>query len=192
MKSVKDVLVENLINLRKDSKLTQLELAEKVGYSDKAVSRWEHGEVMPDIDTLEKLAEVYNVPFTSLFTENLNAKKEQAKNRRLGNKLIISLLAILSVWVAMLTSFILCKSILGVSLWQLFVLGAPISFLLSIIFSAIWGTRKQLFTCISLFCWTLIAYLHLQLISLNLWMLYIVGIPIQIMIFLSYKFRKHN
>ena len=116
MKSVKETLVENLIQLRKDSKLTQLELAEKVGYSDKAVSRWEHGEVMPDIDTLEKLAEVYQIPFTSLFTEKLNAKKERVNKKHLGNKLIISLLAVLSVWVVMFLSFILCKSILGISL----------------------------------------------------------------------------
>ena len=192
MKTVKDILVENLIRLRKDSKLTQLELAEKVGYSDKAVSRWEHGEVMPDIDTLEKLAEVYNIPFTSLFTEKVNAKKERLNKKPLGNKLIISLLAVLSVWVIMFISFILFKSILGISLWQLFVLGAPISFLLGIIFSAIWGKRKYLFICISLFSWTALAYIHLQLIVYNLWMLYIVGIPIQIMILLSYKFKKHN
>lgn len=191
MKPIKETLVENLIQLRKDSKLTQLELAEKVGYSDKAVSRWEHGEVMPDIDTLEKLAEVYQIPFTSLFTEKLNAKKERVNKKHLGNKLIISLLAVLSVWVVMFLSFILCKSILGISLWQLFVLGAPISFLLGIIFCAIWGNRKNLFICISLFAWTALAYIHLQLISYNLWMLYIVGIPIQIMILLSYKFKKH-
>ena len=192
MKPIKDVLVDNLINLRKDSKLTQLELAEKVGYSDKAVSRWEHGEVMPDIDTLEKLAMVYNVPFTSLFTENGSKQPKQANGKHLGNKLIISLLTVLSVWVTALISFILCKSILGISLWQLFILGVPVSFLLGIIFSAIWGNRKQLFACISLFCWTLIAYIHLQLIAYNLWMLYIVGIPIQVMVLLTYKFNKHN
>ena len=160
----------NIASYRKRLRLTQAGLAEKLNYSDKAVSRWEHGEVMPDIDTLEKLAEVYNIPFTSLFTENVSAKTEQVKTKSLGNKLIISLLAVLSVWVVMLTVFILCKSILGISLWQLFILGAPVSFLLGIIFSAIWGTRKQLFTCISLFMWTLIAYVHLQFISHNLYL----------------------
>lgn len=57
MKAIKEVLIENLISLRKEHKLTQLELAEKIGYSDKAVSRWEHGEVLPDVETLDKIAE---------------------------------------------------------------------------------------------------------------------------------------
>ena len=56
VKGIKETVRENLIKLRKEHKFTQIELAERIGYSDKAISRWETGEVNPDIETLEKLA----------------------------------------------------------------------------------------------------------------------------------------
>ena len=48
MGTTKEIIRQNLVKLRKEKKMTQLELAEKLNYSDKAVSRWENGEVVPD------------------------------------------------------------------------------------------------------------------------------------------------
>ena len=48
-KDVKPIIAENLTMLRKKKGITQAELAERLDYSDKAVSRWEHGETLPDI-----------------------------------------------------------------------------------------------------------------------------------------------
>lgn len=59
MKSVSEIVISNLIKLRKKSGLTQIELSQKINYSDKAISRWEKGEVIPSIEVLEKLAEIY-------------------------------------------------------------------------------------------------------------------------------------
>jgi transcriptional regulator with XRE-family HTH domain len=67
MANVKETVRENLVKLRKEHKWTQMELAEKIGYSDKAISRWETGEVNPDIETLDKLAELYEVDISVLF-----------------------------------------------------------------------------------------------------------------------------
>ena len=61
MKNTKEIIQQNLIALRKQNGLTQLELATKINYSDKAISRWEKGEVMPSVDILESLANVYGV-----------------------------------------------------------------------------------------------------------------------------------
>ena len=70
MKAIKEVLIENLISLRKEHKLTQLELAEKIGYSDKAVSRWEHGEVLPDVETLDTPLVTYGNLLSALLEEH--------------------------------------------------------------------------------------------------------------------------
>ena len=59
MDNIKEIVRENLVMLRKAHKLTQIELSQKIGYSDKAISRWETGEVTPDIETLNNLAELY-------------------------------------------------------------------------------------------------------------------------------------
>ena len=49
MENIREIVRENLVKLRKERKLTQIELSQKIGYSDKAISRWETGEVTPDI-----------------------------------------------------------------------------------------------------------------------------------------------
>ena len=53
MEDIKDIVAVNLTNLRKANKITQLELAEKLNYSDKAISKWERGESLPDVVTLK-------------------------------------------------------------------------------------------------------------------------------------------
>ena len=81
---IKETVKENLIRLRREHKLTQLELSEKVNYSDKAVSRWETGEVTPDVETLERLAQLYEIPITAFFLapgESLSKKDRSALKR---------------------------------------------------------------------------------------------------------------
>ena len=61
MENVKEIIAKNLVELRKSRKYTQQQLAEKLNYSDKAISRWEHAESLPDIETLCKIADYYHV-----------------------------------------------------------------------------------------------------------------------------------
>ena len=66
---LKLIIAQNLVELRKNKGLTQIQLAEKFGYSDKAVSKWEHGEAVPDIETLAKLVDYYGVTLDYLTHE---------------------------------------------------------------------------------------------------------------------------
>ena len=56
-KDVKPIIAENLVMLRKKKGITQAELASRLDYSDKAVSRWEHGDTLPDINVLCELCD---------------------------------------------------------------------------------------------------------------------------------------
>ena len=56
----------NIASYRKHFGLTQAGLAEKLNYSDKAVSKWERGESMPDVQTLVQLAELFEVTVNDL------------------------------------------------------------------------------------------------------------------------------
>lgn len=67
MPDICETVKENLVRLRHEHKLTQLELAQRINYSDKAVSRWENGDVTPDVATLAALADLYGVPITTFF-----------------------------------------------------------------------------------------------------------------------------
>ena len=55
LKDIKGIVSKNLVTLRKGKGITQAELAERLNYSDKAVSRWEHGDTLPDINVLYEL-----------------------------------------------------------------------------------------------------------------------------------------
>ena len=59
MEKLNLIIAKNLSELRRQNKLTQLEVAEKLNYSDKAVSKWEQGESLPGIEVLYKLAKLY-------------------------------------------------------------------------------------------------------------------------------------
>ena len=67
MKDIKQIIADNLVSLRKQNKLTQNELAEKLNYSDNTISRWEKAEITPSVETLVQISEIYNIPLESLF-----------------------------------------------------------------------------------------------------------------------------
>ena len=62
----KETLGATIASLRKEKGMTQLELAEKMGVTDKAVSKWERDLSCPDISSLPKLAEIFGVSVDEL------------------------------------------------------------------------------------------------------------------------------
>ena len=65
----KAIVAKNLANYRKINNLTQLDLAEKLSYSDKAISKWERGESLPDLYTLQRIADLYGITINDLAYE---------------------------------------------------------------------------------------------------------------------------
>ena len=107
---------------RKNAGLTQAGLAEKLNYSDKAVSKWERGESIPDVLTLVHLAEQFEIPVQDLLVDP-NAlpgnpgKLEKAMTqvsekalKRKANKNIILALSSTLVWFVALLAFVLLSS----------------------------------------------------------------------------------
>ena len=61
MKDIKRIVARNISELRVANHMTQLELSEKINYSDKAISKWERAESTPDISVLLEIAELFGV-----------------------------------------------------------------------------------------------------------------------------------
>ena len=109
MENYKEILSQNLISLRKSRKLTQLELAEKLNYSDKTISKWENGDAVPDLETLVAIAKFYGVTLDALINEEAKALTQEnvRENRQINrNKLVITLLATTGVWLLAILLFI--------------------------------------------------------------------------------------
>ena len=82
-----------IISLRKKHNMTQKQLAEKLNVSDKAVSRWETGKNYPDIEILQKLAEIFDTTIDDLLKGN-DIEKDKKKERRKKRFTIIILIMI--------------------------------------------------------------------------------------------------
>ena len=94
MEDIRITLADNLTKLRKKHKLTQVELAHQLGFSDKAISKWEQGDTIPDIETIKKIADLYGVTIDSLLEEVPIETESETKERKriMTNKIIITLL----------------------------------------------------------------------------------------------------
>ncbi len=194
MSNVKDVIAQNLVRLRRQSKMTQTELAEKLNYTDKSVSKWEHGECTPPIDVLKALADLYGVTVDYLLRENegipLPTKNENDDKKT--NKLIITLLATSLVWIIATVLYVSILTVLNTSLWILFVFAVPVSIIVLIVFNAIWGRRGWTFILISVGIWSLLASFYLLFIQYNLWAIFIAGVPLQVATVLWSQLKTKN
>lgn len=187
MENVKEIIAKNLLELRKSRKYTQQDLAAKLNYSDKAISRWEHAETLPDIETLCKICDLYGVKF-----EYLLQKEQPANNKSLyvvkhgqRNRIIITLLAVTIVWLLACTLFSYSETFGGKNLWILFIWAMPASGIILWVLNGLWGKKVFGIIISSFVSWTLILSLYLQFIDYNIWLLFILGVPIQALIILA-------
>lgn len=180
---IKENFSHNLLTLRKAKNITQSKLADALNYSDKAVSKWEVGAVLPDVETMVKIAEYFNVKVNDLI---YSKKKNIDKSFKLKN-LIITLLSACAVWfVATFVFFILqaTTSLEGLSL--VFVIAIPVMFVVLIVFTAIWASRIWLFVSISGLWWGIIAIVATVLDASTYRFIFVVGIVAQVAIVLWY------
>lgn len=65
-------IANKLVSLRKQYRFSQEELAEKIGVSRQAVSKWERAESSPDTDNLIALAKIYNLSIDEMLNYDIN------------------------------------------------------------------------------------------------------------------------
>ena len=185
-KDINKIISTNLSRLRKSKKLTQLELANKFNFSDKTISKWESGESLPNIEVLCKLAEFYGITLNDLINENFEVDEiDKIANKDLKtNKIIISLLAISTVWIVTAIIYTYVKVNAGHNLWTLFIWALPVSLVVALVFNSVWGNRKTGLFLFSFLLLTTITSIFIQLLRLVMWPIFIIGVPSQIAIIL--------
>lgn len=190
MNELKQIVANNIAELRKMKKMTQIELADKINYSDKAVSKWERAESIPDVEVLKNLSEIFGVTVDYLLTDNPTEKeKYKIKQKNFNNKIIITALAVSIVWIFATSLYVYFFINYNKSLWMSFVWAVPVSTILLIIFNAIWGKKRFSFYINSLLLWSVLASIYLQVLSYNFWLLFLTGVPMQVAIVLWSKLK---
>lgn len=184
MENIKEIVAQNILNLRKINKLTQYELAEKINYSDKAVSRWEKGESLPDLETLNNIAKVFNVSISYLL-EPHSYDDIPINNQKIA-KLLIVILSVAVVWMTSIVLFFYLGANLSHYYWQIFIWALPVSTLVLMYYNYKLGNKKYLLILNSILIWSFITAIYLHFIHLNLWLLFLIGLPIQTIIVINY------
>ena len=193
MDDIKKNIAENISSLRMANGLSQSKLAESLGYTDKAVSKWERGESVPDISVLKRIADMFGVTVDYLISKNsASVFPEEPLKKREHNRFIITLLSIMLVWLVatfiFVTGGLFLKSL--DPLWLVFVAAVPISSVVALVFNSLWGKGRNNFYIITLMLWSLLAFVYLVFLENNLWLIFLIGVPSQLIIVLWSRLKS--
>ncbi len=191
MEDMKIIIAKNLSELRLAKGMTQLEVAEKLNYSDKAVSKWERGESIPDIVVMKQIADMYNVTLDYIvseshkkkITDNVTPMDDTTKKRR---QIDIMSLSVALVWLVATLVFVVIDLTTNISWGHLisFVYAVPASAIVWLVFNSIWFNRRTNYIIISVLMWSalLAFYSTFYLFGIDIRMLFILGVPGQMII----------
>ncbi len=186
MNDIKPIVAKNIASLRQAKKMTQIELAEKLNYSDKAVSKWERGESLPDISVLVMIADLFEVPLDYLVRAEHKKSEPSPEAPLRYNHSMIAWISVLLVWFIALFAFIIVSLTSAATpfKWLAFVYAAPVTCVVWLVFNSIWFNRRRNYLIISVLVWSFIASVHISLLPSgnNIWLLYLLGVPAQLII----------
>ncbi len=193
MDNLAEVIGQNIMRLRKMANMTQLELAEKLNYSDKSVSKWEQGNGVPDVRILVQLADLFQVSVDDLVREHVE-KEIMPRNTKLLRRAIIMCCGVGLCWLAAVALFV----IIGIAcpdihyLWLAFLYAVPASSIVLLVFSCIWRYRLLRIISVSLLIWTVLACIYLTAYAFgqNIWLVFLIGIPLQVLALFFFVFWK--
>lgn len=203
---LKAILGSNIATYRKRQGLTQAGLGDKLNYSDKAVSKWERGESMPDVLTLVQIAELFGITVNDLLTdpnrlpEETGAVVEKMEKavektlKRKADKLSILGLSSLLVWFVALLLFVIISSLGIAKSWLAFIYAIPANAIVLLSLLSAWRDFRWNKTLVSVIVWGSLLSLYMSLLifaSFNIWKLFLLGIPGQLAVLLWFRlFRK--
>lgn len=182
----------NIALQRKRAGLTQLGLAEKLNYSDKAVSKWERGESMPDVLTLVQLAELFAIPVSQLLEDPNQlpgnpGKLEKAMTqvsekalKRKANKNVILGLSTTLVWFVALLIFVVISSFDLPGSWIAFFYAIPVTAVVLLSLRSAWRDFRWNRVLISVIVWGFLVSIYttfLVFLRFNMWKIFLLGIP---------------
>ena len=186
MKDLRQIIAKNISDLRSEAALTQMKLAEALNYSDKAISKWERGEAIPDVTVLKAVADFFGVTVDYLLESDHRGDTVQTRallkiKRR--NRIFITVISVLLVWLCATVAFATLYSLrLDFCGWLVYIYALPTSFTLLLVLNCVWGRRKLNYLIVTLLMWSAILSVYLTLIELNLWILFVIGAPAQLIL----------
>ncbi len=194
----------NIALYRKRIGMTQAGLAEKLSYSDKAISKWERGESVPDVFTLVMLAEQFGITVDDLLSDpnalpedtqptNLEKAMTQVSEKALkrkANKNVIQALSSVCVWFVALLVFVSISSFDIPNSWIGFFYAVPINAIVLLSLRSAWHDFRWNRPLISIIMWGFLLAIYVSLLiflHFPMWKIFLLGIPGEIAIALWFR-----
>ena len=189
------ILASNIAARRKNAGMTQAELAEKLGYSDKTVSKWERAEGLPDVLCLKRIADTFGVRVDDLLSLPSDDRAEQEQPERepvvtdvpgktTVNHGAVAAIAVIGVWMLAALVFLIGR-FCQVDLALAWVIAVPVTGLLTVIFHGLWGRKDLTFWLCSFFVVGILFMLCWILKSYHVWQLMWLSVPAVAIVWLS-------
>ncbi len=187
MENLEKIFSKNLIKYRTLMGLKQSELAKKINYSDKSISKWERGEGLPDLKATTKLCEIFGITVDDMLKENDDHKGKISKTILFKNKkhVLTTLISASLVWLVatiVYVSFLIIQA--EGRIWLPFIYAIPISAIVFLVFSSIWGNNIQKFICITFLLWGIIFSLTFSIPHTRIWFICEIGAVCQVIVIL--------
>ena len=181
--NLKELIGKNIAEYRKLSNISQIALAEKLNYSDKAVSKWERGESLPDIIVLKQIADIFGVTVNDLLGYKDAKKKKLDIKKIVQNKKLLLSLSVGLVWLVATVIFVFLQlfDVLTSYNWLFFVYAISASAIVSMIFFIRWKKPIALTIAESVLIWSIAISICLSIQYPRIWLLLIIVLPLQIL-----------
>lgn len=193
MDELKLAFASNLIQLRTNAGMTQLELGEKLNYSDKSVSKWERAESLPDVYVLTQLAQLFGVSVDYLIRSHDEwvppADDDKEYHRKLSlysGITALTLCAILAVVFVVFTIF----WILGTVEWYIFVYALPVILVTWLVLNSIWHKGRGNCYITMALVMSIAAVIYASLAKYHPWQIFLAVVPVELLVFLSFRIDK--
>ena len=171
MEDIKNNVAKNITELRILNNMTQMELAEKLNYSDKTISKWERAESSPDISVLVEMADLFGVTLDYLVrTENIEEAVSERKTKEVTfNRRAVSYIAEGGGWNVAIFAFIVTTLITNQMTfqWLYFVYALPVVLIVKLVFNSIWFNPRHNYLIVSALLWSILATIHITFLYFN-------------------------
>lgn len=189
---LKGIIAKNLSRFRKAAGITQQQLAQQINYSDKAVSKWERGEGIPDVVVLKTLADMYGVTVNDFLVEHKEQPLGKSSLKTLiAKRWLVALLSAGLVWLVatvVTVVWLFVDKTVPVAKYA-YICALPVSLTVLLVFSCLWCKLWERCVVASLLMWSLCLLIHIFLNFSNAWLIYIIGAAVQLLIILWYLLR---
>ena len=203
--TLKNTIGSNISNYRKQAGLTQAGLAEKLNYSDKAISKWERGESISDVLTLLQLSELFGIGVNDLLAdpnalpgnpgtlEKAMTQVSEKALKRKADKSIIQRLCSTLVWFVALLVFVVISSLGIPKSWLTFFYAIPANAIVLLSLRSAWRDFRWNQALISIIVWGSLLSIYLTLLVFfgwNIWKVFLLGLPGQAAIYLWFRMYR--